>query len=140
MIKTTTMKISFGIIPKWQQRVIAEAVKQAEDFICSLYDVDCFDLVTLKTSRSCYQAKYYPGYGLIKIDIERNEVYLYNIKIFGSYRTYIPATGYLISYTTQLIHELTHFVQDLGNKKFHEYETTLNEIDYLTSIGYKVWD
>jgi len=126
--------------PKWQQRVIKEASEIAENFITKKYNIDndIFELVELRISNTCRFAKYNTGYGKIRLNGKLNFVNLYDKKSIGSYKKIISSIGYKVSYICQLIHELTHFVQDLEDRCFSEVETTQNEIEYLESIGYKI--
>lgn len=133
------MKIeNLNKLPKWQQRVISQAVSISETFIKEKYNIDCFDLITLKPSNTCRFAKYTFGTGLIRLDLKSDSVILYEKKSIGEYNSHIKSVGFLVSYTCQLIHELTHFMQDLEGRCFSEVETTKNEIEYLKSINISV--
>jgi len=121
-------------LPKWQQPIVKNSVDIAEHYIRCKYGVDCFDLVTLKCSNTCRFAKYTPGYGHIRLDLKRNYIELYTMKSIGSYNKRINHCGLETSYICQLIHELTHFVQDIENRCFSEVETTKNELEYLKII------
>lgn len=129
------MNLNIDKLPKWQQKVILQAVKDAETFISNKYNIDCFDLVTLQPSNTCRFAKYSPSVGKIRLELKRDTIHLYERKTLGKYQTTIKSVGFLVSYTSQLIHELTHFIQDLENRCFSEVETTQNELEYLKSIN-----
>jgi len=129
------MNLNINKLPKWQQKVILQAVKDAETFISNKYNIDCFDLVTLQPSNTCRFAKYTYGTGIIRLDLKRDFVKLYDRKTLGNYQTKFNSVGFLVSYTSQLIHELTHFVQDLEDRCFSEVETTQNELEYLKNIN-----
>jgi len=128
-------KINLHKLPKWQQPIVERSIITAEQFIKDKYDIDCFDLVTLKCSNTCRFAKYMIGDGLIRLDLKRNYIKLYERKTLGVYKANIDNVGLETSYTCQLIHELTHFIQDIEDRCFSEVETTKNELQYLKSIG-----
>ena len=65
---------------------------------------------------------------------------LYEFNSIGNYKIIFPNLGYKFSYAAQLIHEITHFVQDLEGRVFSEVETTINEIKFLETIGYTVFN
>ena len=120
-----------GVKPsKWQENLLKEALKESLLFINSKYEIDVTNLVTLRLSTPCRFAKYIHGKGIIRIDLQNSNVNLYKLKTLGEYSTFIK-TGYKISYICQLIHELTHLIQDLDNRKYSEVETTKNEVEYL---------
>ena len=118
---------------KWQKIIVDDSVKLAVKFIKNKYNIDesLFDLVTIHFSNTCRFAKYKSGYGVIRINLKDKDVLLYDKKSLGSYNTQIRNVGYKISWTCQIIHELTHFIQDLENRCFSEVETTQNELEYL---------
>ena len=131
------MKITNTGLAKWQSKLLNESIEIAEKFICDKYKLDksMLDLVSLRCSNTCRSAVYYHGYGEIRLDLKTIDVRLYKKKTLGEYQTHIRSVGSKISWTCQLIHELTHFIQDLEGYCYSEVETTKNELEYLNSIG-----
>ena len=132
-----SMKITGTKLARWQKNILDKSISDEVDFIYNKYNFDksLFDLITLRCSTSCRFAKYNKGIGLVRVDLKDTTVRLYNKKTLGVYNTNIKSVGSKISWTCQLIHELTHFVQDLEERCFSEVETTQNEIEYLRSIN-----
>ena len=131
------MKITGTKLAKWQVPLLNEAISNATSFLSNRYDInkDTLDLATIRCSNSCRFAKYTRGYGIIRINLPSKDIYLYDKKSLGKYNTKIKSVGYKVSWTCQLIHELTHLIQDLKGEGFGEVEPTRNELDYLKSIG-----
>lgn len=134
------MKVErFNKLRKWQQRLYSKAEVDAINYIIDKYHigVDELDKVNIKFTNSL-NSKYYKNEFVIKLSINNYSfIYLYDRKKIGNYNKYIRTTSYH-SYASMLIHELTHYIQHIQNRKFSEIETTRNEIEYLENNGYKI--
>jgi len=118
-------------LPKWQVKLMHSAIHESVKFIKEKYNLkfEDFDL-RLKISNTCRFAKYYHNIRLIRIDGNEKGWNTYERKRVGVSADNIYI-GIELSYILQLIHELTHYVQELQRRKFGEVETTNNEIEYV---------
>ena len=66
----------------------------------------------------------------IRIQLKRNVWKTYDMKTVGVTATYIKCSDKKCI-ETQLVHELTHMVQKIQDRKMGEVETTSNEIEYV---------
>lgn len=61
-----------------------------------------------------------------------SKLHLYKKKMINLTTPYVGLNvGYDIATTSLIIHELTHFVQHIEQRKYSELETTINEIEFL---------
>lgn len=127
--------INLNKLPKWQQNTMLSAINIAKDFIIKKYNIENFNDVSLKFSSTARGAYYMKSKKLIRISTIRRNIFLYDRKTIGEYKRFYKDMMWLDCYATQLIHELTHYVQHRENRKFSEIETTMNELEYLKQKG-----
>lgn len=123
--------INEKILKNWERKLVHQAITDASKFITNKYGVSFFDYnVGIRCSRTCRFSYYSIDEKLIRLQLNRNKWYTYKRKKNKVYANDIEV-GYSLSYTLDLIHELTHFIQDIQKRKYSEVETTQNEIDYI---------
>lgn len=130
------MQITGAKLTKWQEKLLTQAIQISADFIQQKYhlEIDIKELITIRCSNTCRFAYYTQGKGLIRLNLKATSIRLYDKKTLGNYPTQVKG-GFLHSYVCQLIHEMTHLVQDIEDRCYSEVETTRNELEYLRSIN-----
>lgn len=117
-------------LPKWQVILVHDAITESARFIKDKYNVDFYKTdVKIKVSNTCRRSLYYHN-GHIRLNGKSRTWVTYKKKTIGVYSDHI-ILGLPLSYIVNLIHELTHLIQNIQMRKYSEVETTLNEIEYI---------
>ena len=128
-------------LPKWQQRLLLNDINDSYEYILKQYpDISkqMLSLIYIKASNTCKFSKFRTNNNKIRLNLsEPSKIRLYERKSIGQYNPIINTISHH-AYASSLIHEITHYIQKIQNRKFSETETTINEINYLKSKGYNI--
>jgi hypothetical protein len=119
--------------PKYIRKALDQGLENAVKFIEEYYpsfNIDNFSEVLIKPSNTCRFAQYCPIDKTIRLDLNHSKWWTYKKKTVGLYADGIYI-DLIASLSTQLVHEMTHHIQNCEERKYSEVETTKNEIEWM---------